>query len=154
MASYNRIFLLGNVGQDPKAVTFQDGTQIVTFTLAVSERFTDRQGQPQERTEWFNVRVDGKSVQTVLNYVHKGTQLFVEGKLQSRKYTDQQGYERTATEVRCINFQLIGARPEQPQAVQEAPVRRPAMPMPVANTQTASPESFGLVSEFKDDIPF
>ena len=151
MASYNRIFLLGNVGQDPKAVTFQDGSQIATFTLAVSERYNDRQGQQQERTEWFNIRVDGKSVPTILNYVRKGSQLFVEGKLQSRKYTDQQGQERSVTEVRCLNFQLVGARPQT--APQEAPLRRPAMPMPVAAPQN-SPESCGLISEYNDDIPF
>ena len=152
MASYNRILLIGNVGQEPKTVTFQDGSQIATFTLAVTERFNDRQGQQQERTEWFNIRVDGKSVATVMNYVHKGTQLFVEGKLQSRKYTDQQGQERATTEVRCLNFQLIGAKPAQQE--QPAPVRRPAMPMPMANTQSASPESFGLVSEYQGDLPY
>ena len=151
MASYNRIFLLGNVGQDPKTVTFNDGSQIATFTLAVSERYTDRQGQQQERTEWFNVRVDGKSVGTVQSYVRKGTQLFVEGKMQTRRYTDQQGQERTATEVRCLNFQLVGPRPEREEA--PAPVRRPAMPMPTAPAP-GSPESMGLVSEYQGDLPY
>lgn len=154
MASYNKILLLGNVGQDPKAFTFQDGSQIATFTLAVTERFNDRQGQMQERTEWFNVRVDGRSVPTILNYVRKGSQLFVEGKLQTRKYTDQQGQERTTTEVRCSNFQLVGARPTEQtqQAPHPALQRRPVMPMPTA--PQSGPESVGLISEYQEDIPF
>ncbi len=108
-----------------------------------------------EQTEWFNVRVSGKSVPTVQNYISRGTPLLVEGKLRTRKYTDQQGAERQATEVVCFNFQLLGSRPQQEQPRQQ-PVQIPAAqrpPMPSAPAgQYAEPRQPGLLSG-GDDLP-
>src|SRR6185436_15461029 len=106
MASLNRVQLIGNVGRDPEIRSTSSGTRIANFTVATSEQWRDRNsGERQERTEWHRVTVwaDGL-VKVVDDYVHKGDRIFVEGKIETRKWTDQQGQDRYSTEVVVRQF--------------------------------------------------
>ena len=99
--SVNKVILVGNVGKDPEVRTTQDGSKIVNFSLATSETWNDRaSGERKERTEWHRVVVFNDRIGDVVEkYVRKGSKLYVEGSLQTRKWTDQSGQERYTTEV-------------------------------------------------------
>ncbi len=99
--SVNKVILVGNLGKDPEVRTTQDGTKIVNLTLATSESWNDRQsGERKERTEWHRVVIFNDRVGDVAErFLHKGSKIYVEGALQTRKWTDQQGQERYSTEV-------------------------------------------------------
>jgi single-strand DNA-binding protein len=99
--SVNKVILIGNVGRDPEVRTSQDGTKIVNFTLATSETWNDRgSGERKERTEWHRVVVFNERIGDVVEkYVRKGSKVYVEGSLQTRKWTDQSGQEKYTTEV-------------------------------------------------------
>lgn len=104
--SINKVILVGNLGKDPEIRTTQDGKKIARLTLATGESWTDRQtGERKERTEWHNVSIFNENlVRIVENYLRKGSKVYVEGSLQTRKYTDTQGQERYATDVILQNF--------------------------------------------------
>ena len=146
--SLNKVMIIGNAGKDPEVVTFQDGSRMAKLTLAATEKYTDRNGQKQQQTEWFNVVIYGKSVDVAEKYVRKGSQIYVEGKLRTRKYQAQDGSERYVTEVLCQSLQLLGSAPQEQQqqaapqpyppqgyAQQPQPQRQAPMPMPQAPVQ-------------------
>ena len=134
--SLNKVMIIGNAGKDPEVVAFQDGSRMAKLTLAATEKYTDRNGQRQQQTEWFNIVVNGKSVDVAEKYVRKGTQLYVEGKVRTRKYQAQDGSERYVTEVLCQSLQLLGSAPQnQQQQAAPQPQRQAPMPMPQAPVQ-------------------
>jgi single-strand DNA-binding protein len=104
--SVNKVILVGNLGKDPEVRTTQDGTKIVNLTLATSETWNDRQsGERKERTEWHRVVIFNDRIGDVAErFLHKGSKIYVEGALQTRKWTDQQGQERYSTEVVISRF--------------------------------------------------
>src|SRR6201993_14722 len=104
--SVNKVILVGNMGKDPEVRTTQDGTKIVNLTLATSETWNDRaSGERKERTEWHRIVVFNDRVADVVEkYVRKGSKLYVEGSLQTRKWTDQSGQEKYTTEVVISRF--------------------------------------------------
>jgi single-strand DNA-binding protein len=114
--SVNKVILLGNLGRDPEVRQTQDGTKIVHLAIATSERWRDRQtGEPRERTEWHRVVIFNERLGEIAEkYLTKGRQVYVEGQLQTRKWTDQNGQERYTTEVVLQRFRgelaLIGGR--------------------------------------------
>ena len=110
MASVNRVTLLGRLGRDPKTSDAQ-GLAICRLALATSRRYKDRDGNRKEDTEWHNVVVFGRQAEIAQQYLVKGSEVYIEGRLHTRKYTDKQGVERYATEVICESLQL-GARPQ------------------------------------------
>lgn len=114
--SVNKVILLGNVGNDPD-IRGNDGGKFATFRLATSDKgYTKRDGtQVPERTEWHSVVVNGSIVSVVEKYVRKGTKLYIEGKLRTRKYTDRAGTERTTTEVYLDTMELLSGKPEPQQ---------------------------------------
>lgn len=134
--SLNKVMIIGNAGKDPEVVAFQDGSRMAKLTLAATEKYTDRNGQKQQQTEWFNVVINGKSVDVAEKYVRKGSQIYVEGKLRTRKYQAQDGSDRYVTEVLCQSLQLLGSAPQgyAPQQ-QPQPQRQAPMPMPQATVQ-------------------
>lgn len=116
--SVNKCFLIGNVGKDPD-VRANDNGKWATFTLATTDRaYTTSKGvQVPERTEWHNIVVSHPGlVGVVEQYVRKGTKLFIEGKIRTRKYTDRSNNERYVTEIYVDNFELLGGKPEQASA--------------------------------------
>lgn len=140
--SLNKVMIIGNAGKDPEVVQFQDGGKTAKFTLAATERYTDRAGQQQQRTEWFNVVVNGRTADVVERYVRKGSQLYVEGRLQTRKYQAKDGSERYVTEVVCLTLQLLGS-PQQQQQPQYQPQPMPGQyapqPQPMPQQQYQQP---------------
>ena len=118
MAGVNKVILVGNLGKDPEVRTTQDGTKIVNFTLATSESWTDRaSGERKEKTEWHRVVIFNENIAGIAEkYLRKGRKVYVEGSLQTRKWTDQSGQEKYTTEVVIARFrgdlQLIDSRAE------------------------------------------
>ena len=110
MASVNKVILLGRLGRDPKTSDAQ-GLAICRLALATTRRYKGRDGEKEEETEWHNVVVFGKTAEVAQQYLVKGSEVYIEGRLHTRKYTDKQGVERYATEVICESLQL-GARPQ------------------------------------------
>ena len=110
MASVNRVTLLGRLGRDPKTSDAQ-GLAICRLALATTRRYKGRDGEKEEETEWHNVVVFGKTAGVAQQYLVKGSEVYIEGRLHTRKYTDKQGVERYATEVICESLQL-GAKPQ------------------------------------------
>ncbi|MBN2083138.1 single-stranded DNA-binding protein [bacterium] len=113
MASLNRVMLIGHVGRDPEVRYTQGGTAVANFSLATSESWGGREGgDRQERTEWHNIVVWAKQAEIAGQYVRKGRQLFVEGRLQTRDWVDPQGVKHFKTEIVCQRFLLLGRRDE------------------------------------------
>jgi len=107
----NRVFLIGNLGRDPEIRSTQSGQPVANFSLATNRRWTDRNGQRQEQTEWHNVVCFGRQAEVAGQYLQKGRQIFVEGRIQTRSWDDRQtGEKRYRTEILCDNFQMLGQR--------------------------------------------
>jgi single-strand DNA-binding protein len=104
--SINKVILIGNVGQDPEIRSTQDGREIANFSLATSESWKDKSsGERREKTEWHRIVIFSQGlVNIVRNYVKKGSKLYIEGSLQTRKWTDNQGIEKFTTEIALQNF--------------------------------------------------
>lgn len=115
--SVNKVIILGRLGNDPEVRNFQNGGQVVNLRVATSERFKDRDGNPQERTEWHSVAIFNEKLGEIAGrYLRKGAQVYLEGQLQTRKWQDQNGQDRYTTEVVLPKFrgelQLIGGKGE------------------------------------------
>jgi single-strand DNA-binding protein len=116
MASVNKVILIGNLGKDPEIRYTQQGEPIANFSLATSERWTDKSGQKQERTEWHRVEVFGKTAQVVRDYCSKGKQVYLEGSIKYDEWTDKDGNKRNMTKIRVSGpgsrLVLLGSRGE------------------------------------------
>ena len=116
MPSVNRVILIGNLGRDPEIRYTQGGEPIANFSLATSERWTGKDGQKQERTDWHRVEVFGKQAQVVRDYLSKGRSVYVEGQIRYEGWTDKDGNKRTGTRIRVNQFNgrivLLGGRGE------------------------------------------
>lgn len=113
MANLNKIMLIGRAGQDPQVRTFTNNDKVANLTLAVSERYNNRQGELVENTTWFNLVFSGKLADIVEQFVHKGDLLYVEGKVRNRKYIDANNFERSISEVVCNGMQMFSAKKEE-----------------------------------------
>ena len=110
MASVNKVILVGNLGRDPEVRYTSSGTAVANFTMATTDRWSDPSGERKERTEWHRIVVWAKQAEIVGEYLRKGRQVYVEGSLQTREWTDRDGNKRYTTEVKAINFQMLGRR--------------------------------------------
>jgi single-strand DNA-binding protein len=106
----NKVILVGTVGKDPEVRYFQSGDAYCTLSVATSEQWKDKQGEKQEKTEWHRVKFTRKLAEIVGEYVKKGQQIYVEGKLETQKYTDKQGIERYSTDVVADQMQMLGGK--------------------------------------------
>lgn len=125
----NKVILLGNVGAEPEVRALDGGKKVARIRVATTERYTDQQGNKQEQTEWHSVTLWGGLADVADKYLHKGSQVYIEGKIRTREY-DHNGEKRYATEIMANDMKLLG-RPkdanEAPQAVAPAP-QAPATP--------------------------
>lgn len=154
MASVNKVIIVGNLGRDPETRTFPSGDQVANVTIATTDRWKDKQtGEAKEATEWHRVTFNGKLAEIAAQYLRKGSQVYVEGSLRTRKWTDQAtGQERYATEIRADTMQMLGARQEGGSAPAPAPSQggqRSQAPAPAAAPRAASGFEY-----MDDDIPF
>lgn len=105
----NKVILVGNLGRDPEVRSLPSGQPVAQFSVATSRRFKDRDGQRQEQTEWHNVVCFGKQAEIAAQYLTKGKQIFVEGRIQTRSWDDKNtGEKKYRTEIVCENFQMLG----------------------------------------------
>jgi single-strand DNA-binding protein len=110
MASVNKVILIGNLGRDPETRYTTGGDAVTTLNIATSEQWKDKNGEKQERTEWHRVVLFGRQAEIAGEYLKKGRSVYIEGRLQTRKYTDKEGVEKYATEVVGDRMQLLGSR--------------------------------------------
>ena len=108
--SVNKVILVGRLGRDPETRYMPNGDAITNFSLATDEQWRDRNGERQTRTEWHNVSLFGKLGEIAGQYLRKGSQVFIEGKIQSRKYTDKDGIERMAYNIIGNEMKMLGNR--------------------------------------------
>lgn len=144
MASYCKITLIGNVGKDPELRIVSDGKKVASFSLAINDPLNK-----QQPPTWYKISVWGNRADTIMNYVRQGNNLFVEGRLDLREYTDQTGVKRTSAEVTANDFQFLGGKeqsnPAPTQSNDNAEKSGSAYPAPV-------PDNYNKNDD--DDLPF
>ena len=162
----NKVILIGNVGQDPEIRYTGDvnnGTKVATFRVATTERYRDRAGNLQEHTEWHSIVVWRNTADVVEKYVKKGTQVYIEGRLRSRSWDDQNGNKRYVTEIVADTLQLLGRKPEGQQGGYSAPAQpqqptyqQPTYQQPAYPQQPVQPaQPKPAVEDLpEDDLPF
>ncbi len=181
MASVNKVIIVGNLGKDPEMRAFPSGDQVANVTIATTDKWKDKQtGEMKEATEWHRVVFNGRLAEIVGQYLRKGSQVYVEGSLRTRKWTDQSGIEKYTTEIRADQMQMLGSRqgmgapgpagegsygggyeqqpqPSQPPRQYAAPAAaRPAAPAPAPRPAPApaQPRASSGFDDMDDDIPF
>ena len=157
----NKVILVGNVGGDPEVRTTESGVKVARIRLATSERYTDKQsGERKELTEWHTITLWRGLADIVDRYVHKGSQLYIEGRLRTREWTDTNSIKRYTTEILADNMQLLGSRGDGQGA---APAVAPSVPAQPAYQQPAAqpaptayqqPASIPAPQDDPDDLPF
>ena len=162
--SLNKVMLIGNVGRDPEVRYLEGNVKVATFTLATSERFKDRSGELRENTEWHNIVAWRANADVAEKFIHKGTQIYVEGRLRTRSYTDQAGVKKFTTEIQADTIQLLGRRPDADGAPQQGGYQQhPAQPQGYSAPQPQSyaapqPQSYAAPQQPSysapvDDVP-
>lgn len=184
MASVNKVIIVGNLGRDPEMRTFPSGDQVANVTIATTDKWKDKQsGEMKEATEWHRVVFNGRLAEIAGQYLRKGSQVYVEGSLRTRKWTDQSGVEKYSTEIRADQMQMLGSRQgmggggqggggggqqgggyddgygdqggyDAPPQRRAAPAPRPA-PAPAPRQAPApAPRAASGFDDMDDDIPF
>lgn len=159
--SVNKVILVGNVGRDPEVRYLDNDVAVANFSIATTERgFTSRDGQAvPDRTEWHNVVVWRGLAKVVENYVKKGSQIYIEGKLRTRSYDDKDGVKRYSTEVFVDNLQLLGKKGDNPATAgmgnaPSAPAQAQTPSQPSAPAANQGQEETFLGNDDSDDLPF
>ena len=137
--SLNKVILIGNLGQDPEARFTPQGTAVTNLSIATNESWKDQSGEIQDRTEWHRVVVYGRMAETATEYMKKGQMVYVEGRLHTREWEDQNQIKRKTTEIRCDNFTMLGRRSDAPTGQSQGAM---------------SPSPSAPASEVDDDLPF
>ena len=154
MASVNKVILIGNLGKDPETRYMSNGEAVTNITLATTEAWKDKSGEKQEKTEWHRLVFFRRVAEIAGQYLRKGSQIYVEGKLQTRKWQDAQGVERYTTEIVVGEMKMLDKRAEAaPGTPRPAPSVRP-MPDAVRPTAAGVPAAMDAGGGFDDDIPF
>ena len=171
MASVNKVIIVGNLGKDPEMRSFPSGDQVANVTIATTDKWKDKtSGEMKEATEWHRVVFNGRLAEIVGQYLRKGSQVYVEGSLRTRKWTDQSGVEKYTTEIRADQMQMLGSRQgmggagggnhddgggyEAPR--QSAPASRPSAPAAPRQAPAPAPSRAPTsgFDDMDDDIPF
>ena len=145
--SINKVILIGRLGKDPEVKYTPSGAAVAKFSLATDETFKDRTGEQQKRTEWHNIVAWNKLADICKQFLSKGRQVYIEGRIQSREYTDREGAKRRITEIIASQMVMLGSRPQGAEAG--------VQPMePVARPATDADQAFGDSGITDSDIPF
>jgi len=149
MGSVNKVILIGNLGRDPEVRYTTGGTPVANFTMATTDKWNDpASGERKERTEWHRVVVWSKQAEIAGEYLRKGRQVYVEGSLQTREWTDRDGNKRYTTEIKAQRFQMLGSRGDDER-------REPAAATATATAKQAAPAVAEPGPGYdEDDIPF
>jgi single-strand DNA-binding protein len=151
----NKVILVGNLGADPETRSMPSGMTVTNIRIATSESWKDKaSGAQQERTEWHSIALFGRLGEIAAEYLRKGSQVFVEGKLRTRKWQDKQGNDRFTTEIIADNMQMLGGRAGGAGAMSGGGERSAPQSTPPRDDYDQSPAPAGGKEEFDDDIPF
>ena len=154
MASVNKVILIGNLGRDPEVRYMPDGGAITNVSIATTENWKDKNGEKQEKTEWHRVAFFGKLAEIAGEYLKKGSQVYVEGRLQTRKWQDKDGQDKYSTEIIADRMQMLGSRQGMGGGDREAVGERdPGAGRPAGKPAAAKPAGTKF-DDFEDDIPF
>lgn len=153
----NKVLLIGNVGKEPDVRHLESGVAVASFTLATSERYKDRNGESKELTEWHNIVAWRQLADLASNYIHKGSQIYVEGRIRTRSWDDQGGAKRYVTEILADTIQLLGRKDgaSVPSGAGYAePVRQDARRSEPAAASAPAVSPADLSADSSDDLPF
>ncbi len=162
MASVNKVIIVGNLGADPETRYLPSGDAVTSIRVATTDRYKDKQsGEMREATEWHSISFFGKLAEIAGQYLKKGSQVYVEGSLRTRKYTDKNGVEKYATDIRADTMQMLGSRQGMGGeggggAGGAGGYSRPAAPAqrPAAPAAAGKPAASSGFDDMDDDIPF
>ena len=160
MASVNKVILVGNLGRDPEVRYTPDNSAITNISIATTDQWKDKSGEKQERTEWHRVAFFGRLAEIAGEYLKKGSQVYVEGRLQTRKWQDKDGNEKYTTEIVADRMQMLGSRGGMGGSDMGAEMDdRPAPPPRSSAGGSRPPASGGAkpagkFDDLEDDIPF
>ena len=158
MASVNKVILIGNLGRDPETRYMPDGGAITNISIATTETWKDKAGEKQEKTEWHQVAFFGQLAEIAGEYLKKGSQVYVEGRLQTRKWQDKDGNDKYTTEIVADRMQMLGSRQGMGGggADREPPPDRAegGGGQRAAAAKPAGKAAGGKFDDFEDDIPF
>nr|DAG82072.1 MAG TPA: Single strand binding protein [Caudoviricetes sp.] len=150
MAGINKVIIVGFLGNDPDVRTMPNGESVVNISVATSESWTDKNsGEKKEVTEWHRIVIYRKLAEIAAQYLHKGSQVYVEGRLKTRKWQDNNGQDRYSTEIQCDNFQMLGGRNQD--AAQNQPSKQQDKQQ---KAQSKPQQSEPPMDAFDDNIPF
>jgi single-strand DNA-binding protein len=152
MASVNKVILIGNLGADPETRYLPSGDAVTNIRIATTDTWKDKSGEKQEHTEWHRVAFFGKVAEIAGEYLKKGSPVYVEGRIRTRKWQDKEGQERFSTEIVADRMQLLGSRGGGADSMSRE--REPAAAGAGAPAAKAPPRKGGGFEEMDDDIPF
>jgi single-strand DNA-binding protein len=156
MASVNKVILIGNLGADPETRYLPSGDAVTNIRIATTENWKDKSGERQEHTEWHRVAFFGKTAEIAGEYLKKGSPVYVEGRIRTRKWQDKEGQERYSTEIVADRMQLLGGRGGGAEAMSSPrePAAAGAMGGGGAKSAPARKGGGGGFEDMDDDIPF
>lgn len=155
MASVNKVILIGNLGRDPEVRYMPSGEAITNISVATTDTWKDKSGEKQEKTEWHRVAFFGKTAEIAGEYLKKGSQVYIEGRLQTRKWQDKEGQDKYTTEIIADRMQMLGGRGGGGSGSDSmGGGGRDAQSPPPAGAETKRPKTGGDFDDFDDDIPF
>lgn len=146
MASVNKVILIGNLGRDPEVRYLPDGGAITNISIATTDVWKDKGGEKQEKTEWHRIAFFGRLAEIAGEYLKKGSQVYVEGRLQTRKWQDKDGQDRYTTEIIATEMKMLGSRGGG--AISDSGEKESAV------AGQGAPAKAGNFDNFEDDIPF
>jgi single-strand DNA-binding protein len=152
MASVNKVILVGNLGRDPEMRYLPSGEAVASLAVATTDKFKDKSGQMVEQTEWHRVSFFGRTAEVCGQYLKKGSQVYIEGSIRTRKYTDKEGVEKYATEIRGDRMQILGGG-ERSAGETGGHASAPARQTPAARPSPRGGGASGF-DDLDDDIPF
>lgn len=154
MRGVNKVILVATLGKDPETKTFPNGGSVTNFSVATSEAWTDKNtGEKKEQTEWHNIVMQNKLGEIAQKYLKKGSKVYLEGKLRTRKWQDQNGQDRYSTEIVCNNMQMLDSAPQGQQSQQQGGYssnkQQPQQQQGGYSNQQQQPQQ-----DLDDDLPF
>ncbi|WP_192347502.1 single-stranded DNA-binding protein [Algoriphagus sp. Y33] len=153
MAGVNKVILVGNLGADPEVKYLEGDNAVANVSLATTEAYKNRNGERVEQTEWHDLEMWGAQAKIAEQYLKKGSQIYVEGKIKTDKWQDEQGQNRYRTRIRVLSFTMLGSRPDG--AGGSAPSQQASQQRPTSAAPTSTPKAQEMVSDTEDDdLPF
>lgn len=152
--SVNRVILVGRLGKDPETRYTSSGQAVCNFSLATDETYKDRAGERQKRTEWHRIVVWAKQAEIAQQYLHKGSLIYVEGRIQTRQWDDREGQKRTSVEIVANRFQMLGSRSDAAAAGAGAGISAASADADAAQAPPPAADEAPTPEVSDEDIPF